>query len=63
MYEYLMKEDLQEAVNIYVMINWERDWKRTWKWRIFHIEPSQKWIERYIDKVTLSFQKKRYLKI
>jgi hypothetical protein len=61
MNEYLMKDDLQEEINIYVMINWERDWKRTWKWRIFRKEPSEKWIERYIDKVTLSFQNQRRL--
>ena len=59
MNEYLMKEDLQEEINIYVMIHWERDWKRTWKWRIFRKEPSEKWIERYIDKVALSFQNQR----
>lgn len=61
MNEYLMKDDLKEEIDIYVMINWERDWKRTWKWRIFRKEPSEKWIERYIDKVTLSFQNQRRL--
>ena len=59
MNEYLMKDDLKEEIDIYVMINWERDWKRTWKWRIFRKEPSEKWIERYIDKVTLSLQNQR----
>ena len=54
-----MKDDLKEEIDIYVMINWERDWKRTWKWRIFRKEPSEKWIERYIDKVTLSLQNQR----
>lgn len=63
MNEYLMDYDLKEEINIYVMINWEREWKRTWKWRIFRKEPSEKWIERYIDKVTLSFQNQRHLKI
>ena len=61
MNEYLMKDDLKEEIDIYVMIHWERDWKRTWKWRIFK-EPSEKWIERYIDKVTLSFQNRRLFK-
>ena len=56
-----MDYDLKEDIDIYVMINWERDWKRTWKWRIFRKEPSEKWIERYIDKVTHSFQKQRRL--
>lgn len=56
-----MDYDLKEEIDIYVMINWERDWRRTWKWRIFRKEPSEKWIERYIDKVALSFQKQRRL--
>ena len=61
MNEYLMDYDLKEEIDIYVMIHWERDWKRTWKWRIFRKEPSEKWIERYIDKVAHSFQKQRRL--
>ncbi len=52
MNEYLLNERLQEAVEIYVMMHWERDWKRTWKWKLFRKEPSQRWIERYIDKTT-----------
>ena len=51
MNEYLLQEDLQEAVEIHVMMHWERDWKRTWKWKLFRKEPSQRWIERYIDTI------------